>query len=63
MARKYRRLRFEDRQKIEKGLREKKSIVEISTLLGVHKDTIYKELCRCGFDQNNYDAATAQQMK
>ncbi len=41
MARKYKRLRYEDRRTIEKILKAGDSIVEIAGVVGVHKDTIY----------------------
>ncbi len=44
MARKYKRLRYEDRRTIEKMLKAGDSVVMIAGALGVHRDTIYKEL-------------------
>lgn len=61
MARKYTRLKYEDRQQIEKYLREHKSIVEVADKIGVHRDTIYKELHRSGQTKETYEAAVAQQ--
>lgn len=60
MARKYRRLRYEDRQTIEKMLKTGNSVVVIAKELGVHRDTIYKELTRSGTDQHTYTADVAQ---
>ena len=42
MARKYKRLRYEDRRTIEKMLKAGDSVVTIAGALGVHRDTIYK---------------------
>lgn len=61
MARKYKRLRYEDRQTIEKMLKDHNSVAEIAGALGVHRDTIYKEFTRSGTDQNTYTAAVGQQ--
>lgn len=60
MARKYKRLRFNDRQTIEKMLTEEKSIAEIALRLGVHRDTIYKEIHRSGKDKDTYTAESGQ---
>lgn len=60
MARKYKRLRYEDRQTIERMLRAGSSVVEIATALDVHKDTIYKEFTRCNTDKKTYNAEQAQ---
>ena len=60
MARKYKRLRYEDRQTIEKMLKDHNSVAEIAGALGVHRDTIYKEFTRSGTDQNTYTAAAGQ---
>lgn len=60
MARKYKRLRYEDRRTIEKMLKAGDSIVEIAGAIGVHKDTIYKEFYRSGTDQRTYTADVAQ---
>ena len=57
---KYKRLRYEDRQTMEKMLKAGDSIAVIAGALGVHRDTIYKELTRCGADQHTYTAAAAQ---
>lgn len=46
MARKYKRLCYEDRQTIEKMLKAGEKVVTIAGELGVHRDTIYKELNR-----------------
>lgn len=60
MARKYRRIRYEDRRKIEKMLKAGSSVVKIAGELGVHRDTIYKEFYRSGTDQHTYTADAAQ---
>jgi IS30 family transposase len=60
MARKYKRLCYEDRQIIEKMLKAGNSVGMIATTLGVHRDTIYKELVRSGTDQHTYSAEIGQ---
>ncbi len=60
MARKYKRLRYEDRQTIEKMLKAGDSIIEIAAAVGTHRDTIYKELKRSGTDELTYTADVAQ---
>lgn len=60
MARKYKRLRYEDRQTIEKMLKAGNRVVVIAGTLGVHRDTIYKEIIRSGTDQHTYTADIAQ---
>lgn len=60
MARKYKRMKFEDRKKIEIMLRHNASIAEIAAAVGVHRDTIYKELKRSGADEHTYTAEAAQ---
>lgn len=56
MARKYKRLRYEDRQVIEKMSRAGSRVVDIAATLGVHRDTIYKEYTRCGATADTYSA-------
>lgn len=56
MARKYKRLRYEDRQVIEKMSRAGSRVVDIAATLGVHRDTIYKEYARCGATADTYSA-------
>ena len=53
-------MRYEDRQTIEKMLKAGDSVVVIARELGVHRDTIYKELTRSGTDQHTYTADMAQ---
>lgn len=60
MARKYKRLRYEDRQTIEKMLKAGDSVIVIAGALGVHRDTIYKEFARSGTDQHTYNADAGQ---
>lgn len=60
MARKYRRLSYKDRQTIERMSRDGSRVIEIAGALGVHRDTIYKELARCGATQDTYSADKAQ---
>ena len=59
MARKYKRLRYEDRQVIEKMSRAGSRVVDIAATLGVHRDTIYKEYARCGATADTYSAEKA----
>ena len=61
VARKYKRLRYEDRQVIEKMSRAGSRVVDIATTLGVHRDTIYKEYARCGATPDTYSAEKAQE--
>ena len=61
MARKYKRLRYEDRQVIEKMSREGSRVIDIANALGVHRDTIYKEYTRCGATADTYNAEKAQE--
>lgn len=60
VSRKYKKLRYEDRQIIERMLKDNIGIAEIAGALGVHKDTIYKELSRSGTDQHTYSADIGQ---
>ena len=53
MARRYKRLRYEDRRTIEKMLK-------IAAAVGTHRDTIYKEIERSGTDKLTYTADVAQ---
>ena len=61
MARKYKRLRYEDRQTIEAMSRRGSSVKEIADELGTHRDTIYRELKRGGATLGTYTAAAGQQ--
>lgn len=60
MARKYKRLRYEDRKTLEKMLRAGDSVAEAAGALGVHRDTIYKEFARSGTDRHTYSADAGQ---
>ncbi len=60
MARKYRKLKFEDRKTIEAMLRTGSSVAEVAGALGVHRDTIYKEFTRSNTDKRTYSAELAQ---
>lgn len=60
MKRKYKRLRFEDRKALEIMLTSGFSISEIAELLGVHRDTIYRELHRSGKTRDSYTAEDGQ---
>ena len=61
MARKYRRLRYKDRQTIEEMFKAGASVAAIAGKIGVHRDTIYKELARSGTDKHTYKAEAAQE--
>ncbi|WP_106790444.1 helix-turn-helix domain-containing protein [Lachnoclostridium sp. An196] len=61
MARKYKRLVFADRQRIEEMRRQGMSEKEIAAAVGVHIATIYRELDRgTGNGKNAYSAEVAQ---
>lgn len=62
MARKYKRLRYDDRLAIERALAQGMSIEEVAKKLDVHRDTIYKELKRGNFTKTTYNAKVAQQL-
>lgn len=53
----YKRLRFDDRKKIERLCAEGKTVDEIALIIGVHSSTMYRELERGG---SPYRAETAQ---
>jgi len=57
MRKQYKRLRFEDRQKIERMSEEGKTIDEIALSVGVTYQTVYRELKRGG---TPYRAEAAQ---
>ncbi len=59
--RKYKRLHYEDRQTIEAMSKQGSSVKDIAAALGTHRDTIYRELKRCGTTQETYTAARGQQ--
>lgn len=54
------RISFEDRQTIERLLKTNTSIATIAKEIGVHRDTIYKELKRCNATPITYSADLAQ---
>ena len=58
--RKYKRLHYEDRKIIEEMCKQGKSVNDIATVIGTHRDTIYKELKRSGTTMENYTAAAGQ---
>lgn len=60
MPRKYKRLSMEDRKVIQDMGKSGSKVLDIAKVLGVHRDTIYKELGRCGTDLASYDADTAR---
>lgn len=61
MARKYKRLRYKDRQVIERMAKRGSRITAIAEELGVHRDTIYKEIARCKATPETYSADAAQE--
>lgn len=61
MARKYKRLVFSDRQRIEEMRNKGNTEKEIAAAVGVHIATIYRELERGAVDKNaGYSAEVAQ---
>ena len=54
-------MRYEDRQTIEAMSKQGSSVKEIADELGTHRDTIYRELKRCGATLGTYTAAAGQQ--
>ena len=54
----YRRIRFDDRQMIEKMVSEGKTTDEMALIIGVNSATMFRELKRGG---EPYKAAIAQQ--
>ena len=54
------RLYFDDRKKIEQMLDEGISVIKIAESIGVHRDTIYRELRRC--PSGYYTAEEAQRI-
>ena len=57
---KYKRLRYEDRKKMEQMCKDGFNVAKIAEVLDVHRDTIYKELTRCKATLQTYDADVAQ---
>ena len=55
---KYKRLNYEDRKRIEALYQQGKTIDEMALLVGVHSTTMYREIERGG---EPYNADTAQQ--
>ena len=53
----YKRIRFEDRKKIEALNAQGKTVDEIAMAIGVHSATMYRELARGG---ESYKAEVAQ---
>jgi IS30 family transposase len=63
VARKYKRLSYEDRRRIESMCREGRTTDEIAATIGTHRATIYLELKRGGAERGkraNYSAERAQ---
>lgn len=63
MARKYKRLNYEDRKAIEAMCKQGKRAEEIAEAMDVHRATIYHELKRGGAENGNrkrYSADMAQ---
>lgn len=61
MARKYKKMRFADRVKIEEMCKANKSVIQIAETTGVCRDAIYKEFARAGMTRETYNATVAQQ--
>ena len=62
----YKRLRYDDRKKLEVMCKKNFSVEEMASELGVHRATIYNELYRggvgkCEKNWNVYNADIAQQ--
>lgn len=53
MARKYKRLNYEDRKAIEAMCKQGKRAEEIAEAMDVHRATIYHELKRGGAENGN----------
>jgi len=51
-------LKYEDRKKIEIMINNGFKVVNIASLIGVSRQTVYRELGRC--EKNNYSADEAQ---
>jgi IS30 family transposase len=60
-VRKYRRLTYEDRKVIEQMGKNRYGVCEIAEVIGVHRDTIYKEYARCQMKRKTYSADIAQE--
>lgn len=61
-TRKYKKLSYEDRKKIESLFQDGTSISLVAKLLDVHISTIYHELHRCGATPETYTAQNAQEL-
>lgn len=61
MARKYKRLRHEDRREIQRMLEDSKKVSEIAEILSVNRTTIYKEFKRARMNKRTYKADMAQE--
>jgi len=62
MPRKYKKLSYEDRKTLEKIFKSGGDVKFAAETLGVHRDTIYKELSRCKLTKGNYNADAAQKL-
>lgn len=60
MARKYRKLDYQDRKTIERMLKNHASVIEIAGTLGTNRDTLYKEFERSGTNRHTYNADAGQ---
>lgn len=56
----YKPISYADRQLIEMYLSAGMRVSEIAKKIGVHRNTIYRELTRCGMNKENYNADKAQ---
>ena len=61
MKRKYTHITYEGRKIIEKMTESGSSVQEMADVLGVHRDTIYRELRRGAAVEKKYSADVAQQ--
>lgn len=62
MARKYKILSYADRKLMESMGKSGSNVREIAGVLGTHRDTLYRELKRCGCTTlAEYNAAAGQQ--
>lgn len=59
-TRKYKRIRYEDRVKMEQLLKEGKKVTEVADILGVSRSAIHFEFRRSGTDRTSYTADIGQ---
>lgn len=56
----YKHLCYTDRQLIELYLSAGMKVGKIAQMIGVHRNTIYREFARSGMNKENYNADKAQ---